>query len=269
MTRWRLDIAYDGTAFAGWARQADLRTVQGVLEDALARITGDVATLTCAGRTDAGVHARGQVAHVDLADQPGDRDGESFARQLRGVLPADVTVRRAMLAPEHFDARFAALSRRYRYLVCDDPSAMDPLRRHDVLEREKRLDIQAMNAAAALLVGEHDFAALCKQREHGTTIRRILSLRWDRTAEGWAAMEVSADAFCHSMVRSLVGLFVPIGEGRQSPEWAAEVVAGRVRDSRVTVMPARGLTLEEVVYPPDDQLLARQQLTRTVRTLEG
>lgn len=267
MRRLRLDIAYDGTAFSGWAVQSSQRTVQGALEAALEHLLHRRVTLTCAGRTDAGVHARGQVAHVDVPTGPPEPD--VLARGLRAVLPDDVTVRRVSLAPDGFDARFSALSRRYRYVICDDPMAWDPLRRNDVVLRQRRLDLDAMNAAAAGLLGEHDFAALCKQREGGTTIRRLLTLGWTRDAAGLAVMEVSADAFCHSMVRSLVGLMLPVGEGRQEPAWAADVVVAGVRDPHVTVMPPHGLVLEEVLYPPDAELAARQEVTRSVRSREG
>lgn len=223
--------------------------------------------VTCAGRTDAGVHARGQVAHVDLSD---DIDLGVLARGIRAVLPEDVSLIDCVVAPDGFDARFSALSRTYRYRCCDDPRDWDPLLRREVLPLPRAVDVDRMNEAAAPLVDEHDFAALCKKREGGTTIRRILELEWlrepsDRGGLGRAAMVVTADAFCHSMVRSLVGLLLPVGEGRQPVDWPAGVVGSGSRDPRVMVMPARGLVLERVDYPPDAQLAARQEITRTVR----
>ena len=267
MTRLRLDLAYDGTDFSGWARQPGLRTVQGVLEEALARALRlpEAPQVTCAGRTDAGVHARGQVAHVDVDSGQDGIDLAVLARSMRGLLPDDVTLRHVQVAPEGFDARFSALSRRYRYCVCDDSRAWDPLRRREVLFHPRALDLDAMNASAAPLLGERDFAAVCRPREGGTTIRNLLTLEWMRGEGGLAEMHVSADAFCHSMVRALVGLLIPVGEGRRPQEWPAEVVAQGVRDSSVQVMPAHGLVLEEVRYPDDEGLAARQAVTRSLR----
>lgn len=267
MTRLRLDLAYDGTEFSGWARQPELRTVQGAVEDALARVLrlSQAPALTCAGRTDAGVHARGQVAHVDL-DAVGDL--AALERSLRGVLPDDVWLTALSVAPQGFDARFSALSRHYRYRLCDDPAAWDPLLRREVVRYPRPLDLNAMQAAAQPLLGEHDFAALCKPRDGGSTIRCLLSLEWSRGATGLAEMTVSADAFCHSLVRALVGVLVPVGDGRQATDWPAQVVAAGVRDSHVTVMPAHGLVLEEVRYPADADLAARQDITRANRQVE-
>jgi tRNA pseudouridine38-40 synthase len=266
MTRLRLDLAYDGTDFSGWARQPALRTVQGVVEEALARALrlSEPASVTCAGRTDAGVHARGQVAHVDI-DASVSLDLEALARSLRGLLPDDVSLHSVTVAPEGFDARFSALSRHYRYAICDDAQAWDPLRRREVVHHPRPLDLGAMNSAAVPLVGERDFAAVCRPREGGTTIRKLLRLEWARGATGLAEMQVSADAFCHSMVRALVGLLTPVGEGRRPVTWPAEVVDLGVRDSGVTVMPAHGLVLEEVRYPDASELTARQAVTRSLR----
>lgn len=262
-----MDLAYDGTDFSGWARQPGLRTVQGVVEEALARALRlpEAPQVTCAGRTDAGVHARGQVAHVDVDGWDGSVDLPVLERSMRGLLPEDVALLGICVAPEGFDARFSALSRRYLYLVCDDPRAWDPLRRREVLRHARRLDLDAMNAAAAPLLGERDFAAVCRPREGATTIRNLLTLEWARGEGGLAEMHVSADAFCHSMVRALVGLLLPVGEGRKPKEWPAEVVAHGVRDSSVQVMPAHGLVLEEVRYPDDADLAERQMVTRSLR----
>jgi tRNA pseudouridine38-40 synthase len=266
MIRLRLDLAYDGTDFSGWARQPALRTVQGVVEEALARALrlSEPAPVTCAGRTDAGVHARGQVAHVDI-DPSVSLDLEALARSMRGLLPDDVSLLTVTVAPEGFDARFSALSRRYRYAICDDSRAWDPLRRREIVRHPRGLDLGAMNTAAIPLLGERDFAAVCRPREGGTTIRTLLSLEWVRGATGLAEMHVVADAFCHSMVRALVGLLTPVGEGRRPVTWPAEVVALGVRDSGVQVMPAHGLVLEEVRYPDDGDMAARQAVTRTLR----
>ncbi|WP_283138679.1 tRNA pseudouridine(38-40) synthase TruA [Rhizohabitans arisaemae] len=263
--RLRLDLAYDGTDFSGWARQPDRRTVQGVVEAALGRILRlEAPQLTVAGRTDAGVHARGQVAHVDV---PAEAPVEGLVRRLAGVLPSDVRVHRVGLAPEGFDARFSALSRRYCYRVCDRPGGVDPLRRHEVLWHPRPLDLDLMNAAAGRLLGEHDFAAYCKPKEGATTIRELQHLRWSWESPGIAGMTVVADAFCRSMVRALTGAMLAVGDGRRPAGWPAEVLAACVRDSAVNVAPAHGLTLEEVRYPGEAELARRAEETRGIRTL--
>lgn len=258
--RVRIDLAYDGTHFAGWARQPAQRTVQGVLEDALAVVLRLPAppAVTVAGRTDAGVHARGQVAHGDFTVVPS-------ARWLNATLPADARVTSVRQAAAGFDARFSAVSRRYRYRLVDGP--VDPLRRHDTLGWRRPLNVEAMNAAAVGLCGEYDFAAYCKRRLGSTTIRRLIRLTLHRDGEGVIEADIEADAFCHSMVRTLVGALLAVGEGRRDVGWPARVLSVGVRDSGVLVVPAHGLCLEQVSYPPDAELEARAQLTRRVRTL--
>ncbi|MCW2839967.1 MAG: tRNA pseudouridine(38-40) synthase TruA [Aeromicrobium sp.] len=260
--RLRLDLSYDGTSFRGWATQPGLRTVQGEIEVALATILrrDDPPRLTCAGRTDAGVHARGQVAHVDLDDV----DPPALERRLRRLLPHDVQLRGLSVAPNGFDARFAALERRYVYRLCDAPAGPDPLRRSMIVHVGRPLDVGAMNAAADHLLGEHDFAAFCKRREGATTIRTLLELRSVRT-DDLVETTVRADAFCHSMVRALMGALVAVGEGKHDPAWSGEVLAAATRNARVTVMPPHGLVLEEVVYPDDAGLAARAAESRRRR----
>ena len=276
--RIRIDLAYDGSAFHGWAAQPDLRTVQGTLEAALATVLRlPRVEVTCAGRTDTGVHARGQVVHLDVdagvltsaAGRSPDPPPAALARRLNGVLPPDVRVHRAVEAAPGFDARFAALWRRYAYRIADDPARVDPLTRGHVLEHRRPLDVGAMREAAAMLVGEHDFAAFCRRREGATTVRTLLDLDWARTPAGLVEATVRADAFCHSMVRSLVGCSIAVGEGRHTPRWAADVLAAGVRDPAVTVVAPHGLVLEEVAYPPDDELAAQAERARVVRTLPG
>ncbi|HEX6247952.1 MAG TPA: tRNA pseudouridine(38-40) synthase TruA [Nocardioidaceae bacterium] len=273
--RLRLDLAYDGTDFHGWADQPDLRTVQGTLEAALAQVLRlDTARLTVAGRTDAGVHARGQVAHLDLDPAVLDASAgrsrrpptQALLGRLNGVLPDDLRVHRVEVAPEGFDARFSAVWRRYAYRIADAPAAVDPLLRGSVLAWPRQLDLEAMNAAALDLEGEHDFAAFCRKREGATTIRRLVELRWRRDEAGLAVATVRADAFCHNMVRALVGAMIAVGERRREPGWAGEVLRRGVRDAAVTVVHPHGLVLEEVGYPADAELAVQAAAARRVRT---
>ena len=265
--RVRIDLSYDGGGFSGWARQPGQRTVQQVLEDALSQVlrVGPPVQLTVAGRTDAGVHARGQVAHADLPLAAWLDAAPAILRRLAGLLPPDVRVRRIGPAPEGFDARFSALSRRYSYRVCDDVTGPDPLRRHDTLWYRRGVEVSAMNEAAGRLLGEHDFAAFCRRREGATTVRELLSLSWARPEARVAEATVIADAFCHSMVRALVGALLKVGDGARPPSWPAQVLTARVRDPGVPVVPPHGLCLEEVRYPPPGQLAQRALATRRVR----
>jgi len=262
--RLRLDVAYDGAEFRGWATQPGLRTVEGELSAALVTVLRvPSVALTCAGRTDAGVHARGQVVHVDLDDVP---DGpEPLVRRLNGILAPDLRVRRAVEAPAGFDARFSAVWRRYAYRVADHPAAVDPLARGYVLTWPRPLDVAAMAEASDALVGLHDFASFCRRREGATTVRTLLDLAWTRRADGVVEAAVRADAFCHNMVRSLVGSLLAVGEGRRPVGWPADLLAAGQRDPAVTVAPPHGLTLEEVGYPPDTELATRTEVTRAKR----
>ncbi|HEV2251699.1 MAG TPA: tRNA pseudouridine(38-40) synthase TruA [Streptosporangiaceae bacterium] len=287
--RLRIDLAYDGSGFSGWAAQPGRRTVEETLAAALGRVLRlpGPPGLTVAGRTDAGVHARGQVVHTDvpatawttLAGAAAAGPPASPAplaspapsaplTRLAGVLPPDVRVHAAGPAPDGFDARFSALWRRYSYRVCDDPARADPLRRHETLWTPRRLDLAAMNEAAASLTGEHDFAAFCRRREGATTVRtlRVLDWRRDPHGSGVAVATVVADAFCHNMVRALVGALLAVGEGHRPPGWPAAVLAAAVRDPAVRVVPPHGLCLEEVGYPPARDMAARATETRQRRT---
>jgi tRNA pseudouridine38-40 synthase len=262
-----MGIAYDGRDFHGWAAQPEsmgLRTVQGEMQRVLGHLFGQQVEIQCAGRTDAGVHARGQVAHMDVTVWPEDVD----AGRINRALPDDVRVTSIERTSMDFDARFGAIWRRYTYRVNDDPRGPDPLRRHLVLAHHKSLDIAAMNEAARALLGEHDFAPFCKQREFASTIRTLQRLEWARDDDGAAVMTVQADAFCHSMVRALVGVMLPVGEGRRPVTWPGEVLARGEKDSAVTVMPAFPLVLEEVGYPPEEEWASRQRETRAVRSLD-
>ncbi|RRQ77813.1 tRNA pseudouridine(38-40) synthase TruA [Streptomyces griseofuscus] len=268
--RIRLDLSYDGADFHGWAKQAGgKRTVQGEIEDALRTVTRSKETyeLTVAGRTDAGVHARGQVAHVDLPTELWAEHREKLLKRLAGRLSKDVRIWRLTEAPEGFNARFSAIWRRYAYRVTDNPGGVDPLLRGHVLWHDWPLDVDAMNEAARALLGEHDFAAYCKKREGATTIRTLQDLSLVRGADGVITATVRADAFCHNMVRSLIGALLFVGDGHRGPEWPGKVLAAGVRDSAVHVVRPHGLTLEEVGYPADELLAARNKEARNKRSL--
>jgi tRNA pseudouridine38-40 synthase len=223
------------------------------------------AQLTVAGRTDAGVHARGQVAHLDVAESAWAAVGADAQRRLNRMLPAEVRVRAIGVAAPGFDARFSALSRRYSYRVCDDLSSADPLRRQDTLWHRAGLNLDLMNEAASYCVGEHDFAAFCRRRPGATTVRELLRLDWQRAEAGVAVGAVVADAFCHNMVRALTGALLAVGDGRRPAAWMADVLAAGVRDPAVTVAPPHPLCLEQVNYPIDAELADRAKLTRHVR----
>lgn len=274
--RIRLDISYDGTAFHGWAPQVGTRTVAGEILTALQRFlrpTDHTPKLVVAGRTDTGVHARGQVAHLDITQAqwealPGRSTrtpAESLLVRFAGVLPTDVVVRQAQPAAPGFDARFSALWRRYAYRIADEPRLRDPLRRHDVTWLPRRLDTSAMNRAVEPLVGEHDFLPFCVPRPDASTIRTMLELHWDRDSEGLAVATVRADAFCHHMVRMIVGASLAVGEGRRPVTWLGELLATGRRDPAVPVAPPGGLTLEQVAYPADDDLAAQARRARRFR----
>jgi tRNA pseudouridine38-40 synthase len=275
--RLRLDIAYDGTDFTGWAVQDGHRTVAGVLDDAFSTVFRLPIRLFAAGRTDTGVHATGQVAHVDV---PADalahayprhvRSGEPeflpLVRRLGRFLPEDVRVREITRAPAGFDARFSALRRHYAYRISSAPYGVDPQLARYVTPWPRPLDVVAMNDGSRDLLGLHDFAAFCRHRPGATTIRDLQRLEWVREGDMVTAF-VTADAFCWSMVRSLVGSLLAVGEGRRETGWCASLLGAPERSSAFAAAPARGLTLVGVDYPPDDQLAARIAVTRDLRTI--
>ncbi|MTD14378.1 tRNA pseudouridine(38-40) synthase TruA [Nakamurella sp. YIM 132087] len=324
MVRLRLDLSYDGTDFAGWAVQPGRRTVAGALGEALQVLFRAPVPLVVAGRTDAGVHATGQVAHIDVpvpgllaltprdlggsghgrpttpdghgySNGTGTRDGPSSSvsagssggrndpveaaalhaacrgllRRLSGLLPADVRVRSADVAAAGFDARFAAMRRHYEYRIGTAEWGVEPLQRAAVWNLRRTLDTGAMERAAAALVGLHDFAAYCRPREGATTVRELQALRVRAAGDHLVLIEVTADAFCHSMVRSLVGALATVGEGRAPVDAPARLLAAARRTSEVRIAPARGLTLVGVDYPADADLAARVSVTRAVREPTG
>ena len=275
--RLRLDIAYDGTDFAGWAVQDGQRTVAGVLDAALSTVFRVPVRLFAAGRTDAGVHATGQVAHLDVpADalphayprrtRSGDHEFAPLVRRLAKFLPDDVRVRGIERAPIGFDARFSALRRHYAYRLSLSPWGCDPQQARFVTPWSRPLNLGALASASGILLGLHDFAAFCRPRPGATTIRDLQRLEW--VAEGdLLTAYVTADAFCWSMVRSLVGALLAVGEGRREPDWCATLLSAQHRSSDFAAAPARGLTLIGVDYPPDDDLAARVAVTRDLRIL--
>jgi tRNA pseudouridine38-40 synthase len=278
LVRLRLDIAYDGTAFAGWAVQAGQRTVAGVIDEALTTVFRTPVQLRAAGRTDTGVHATGQVAHVDVpADaiphayprtaRAGDSEFLPLVRRLSRLLPTDVRVTDIVRAPAGFDARFSALRRHYTYRLSTAPYGVDPQQARYVTPWTRPLDVDAMAAASRELVGLNDFAAFCRHREGATTIRDLQRLDWSRSGDIITAF-VTADAFCWSMVRSLVGALLAVGEGRREPAWCASFLTASRRSSEFAAAPPQGLTLVRVDYPPDDQLEARINVTRDIRRID-
>ena len=263
--RLRIKLAYDGTAFSGWAKQPDRRTVQEEFEKAFSTVSRHQCETIVAGRTDAGVHATAQIIHVDV---PIGTDQIDLAYRLNRLLDADIRVLEIEVAPEGFHARFSALRRHYQYQIVDGNRAINPLDRYDRASWYRPLDLDRLNQASSLLLGEHDFAAFCKFREGATTIRTLETFKWERKADGLLVAQVVADAFCYSMVRNLVGAAVCVAEGRFEPSWIAEMLANRQRISDSMVFPAEGLTLVQVDYPNNAQLLARAALTIARRNEE-
>ena len=261
--RLRLDIAYDGTHFFGWATQPGHRTLQDLVEEAISRISQTNIDSIVAGRTDAGVHATGQVIHVDVPDAMFDRELTylDLRYKLNRILDEDVRIMSVSDAPQGFHARFSALRRYYSYKILDNNDVIAPLSRHDVASWYRPLDAVRMNEASALLLGHHDFAAFCKFKVGGTTLRTLEKYEWHRTEAGLLVADVVADAFCYSMVRNLVGAVVCVADGRQSPAWIEQLLANKERVSDSLVFPARGLTLYQVDYPSNDQLLERAKIT--------
>ncbi|TNB70893.1 tRNA pseudouridine(38-40) synthase TruA [Arthrobacter sp. BB-1] len=278
--RVRLDVSYDGGPFSGWALQPGLRTVQGVLEEALHLLVRRPIRVTVAGRTDAGVHARGQVVHLDLteAEWRGLPRGHeldpavAMLRRIRGALSrilGDLTgaveVHRISLAPPGFDARFSALWRRYSYRIADGPALWDPLGRYSTLWHKNLLDVGLLNEGASKLLGLQNFLSFCKPREGATTIRELQRFEFTRAEDGVIVATVQADAFCHNMVRALIGSALYVGEGVEEPGWLYERLLARKRDAKSVLAAPHPLVLEEVAYPSDDELLARAELTRALR----
>jgi len=265
--RLRIDIAYDGTNFFGWGAQPDRRTLQDLVEEAISRISRTDTESIVAGRTYAGVHATGQVIHVDVPDVmfSGELNYIDFRYKLNRILDEDVRIMNITDAPAGFHARFSALRRHYVYKILDNNDVITPLSRFDVASWYRPFDVARMNEASKLVLGHHDFAAFCKFRQGSTTIRTLEKYEWHRSADGLLVADVVADAFCYSMVRNLVGAVVCVADGRKDSSWMSELLANKERVSDSLVFPARGLTLVQVDYPSDDQLLERAKITVSKR----
>jgi len=264
--RLRLDLSYDGTNFSGWAVQPDRRTVQQVIEDAISTVAQANAETIVAGRTDAGVHATGQVIHVDL---PESLELSDLAYKLNRILDEDIRINQISIAPPAFHARFSALRRYYEYRILDENKVIPPLARFNTESWYRPLDVDVMNQASALLLGTHNYAAFCKFREGATTIRTLETFSWRRDRDGYLIGDVIADAFCYSMVRNLVGAIVCVADGRKDVSWITTLLEDKERVSDSLVFPARGLSLYKVDYPTDAELLERAAKTIARREEEA
>lgn len=264
LARLRLDIAYDGTDFSGWAAQPGLRTVCGVLEDAFSTVLRTPVRLTVAGRTDAGVHARGQVAHLDVpVSLIPDGDPGRLVRRMARFLPQDVRVLQIAWAHPDFDARFSAYRRHYAYRLSSAVYGAMPARARDTVSFPGTVDLDLLRAGSESLLGLHDFAAFCRRREGATTVRELQRFDWVAEDDEPSVLTayVSADAFCWSMVRSLVGAAMAVGQGKRPVAWMAGLLQERERTSTVSVAPAKGLSLVGVDYPADTELAQRNMRT--------
>ena len=264
--RLRLDLSYDGTNFSGWAVQPDRRTVQQVIEDAISTVAQAKAETIVAGRTDAGVHATGQVIHVDL---PESLELSDLAYKLNRILDEDIRINQISIAPPAFHARFSALRRYYEYRILDENKVIPPLARFNTESWYRPLDLDVMNQASALLLGTHNYAAFCKFREGATTIRTLETFSWRRDRDGYLIGDVVADAFCYSMVRNLVGAIVCVADGRKDVSWITTLLEDKERVSDSLVFAARGLSLYKVDYPTDAELLERAAKTIARREEEA
>ncbi len=275
LIRFRINLAYDGTNYWGFAKQTGFATVQGELLTALTTAFGESKTdfdMRVAGRTDAGVHAYDQVIHIDLSQEQLKRLGRTkgFLGKLNDLLPEDIRIHSVEPAPPGFDARFSASYRRYRYRIADGEASKNPLKQRYTHWIKHPLDITAMQLAAFELIGLHDYASFCRAKVGATTIRQVreITVRRNLTDDNVIEVELQADAFCHNMVRSIVGGLVAAGEGKAGPSDIAATLARRTRVGSYKVSPARGLTLIEIGYPADDQLAEQAERARNMRTLD-
>lgn len=267
LIRIRGKIAYDGKDFSGWGMQPDRRTVQGELENAISTLLRvDRVIVQCAGRTDAGVHASAQVIHFDIAEKDA-MEMKDLTYKINAILPEDISIQELEVTTADFDARFAALSRSYEYLIYQ--GQRNPLLRDRAHRSYLPLDVQAMNDASQSLIGLHDFSAFCKKREGATTIRTLMKFDWSETPQGLIKVDLEADAFCYSMVRGLIGAVLAIGEGKFDKAWLENYLAGKEREAHVFAAPALGLTLVDVKYPDPSEYAKRIAETLQVRDSDG
>ena len=251
MDRLRLVVAYDGAPFHGFARNDGVRTVAGALGDAISTVTKREVELTCAGRTDKGVHARGQVVHLDVP--AGSVDLVGLVRSVNKLCAPAIAVRRAEVVDASFDARFSATARRYRYLVRNAP-VPDPFSSASAWHVESPLSMPAMVLACDALIGEHDFSSFCRRPkrrdgEEASLVRRVTEAVWHDDGEGRLRFEIEASSFCHQMVRAIVGTLVDVGRGRRRPGEVLGIVRARDRRFAGELAPPHGLTLWTVRYP--------------------
>lgn len=282
LVRFKLDFAYDGTDFIGWAKQPGKRSIEGAILGALLLIFGEsqnTFSLTVAGRTDAGVHARHQVAHFDLTPRQIKRMGRYAAPgivegairdRMNSILDDDIRIFGCTFAPAYFNARYGAIYRRYRYRIADGVSVKDPVEARNTLWTRKPLDLVEMQATALSLYGLHDFGAFCKPREFGTTIRELREVKIARRTDENQVVEIelTADAFCHNMVRSVVGALVAVGEGRATRQDVVDRLKSTSRIGSYKVVNPRGLTLLEIGYPADADLAEQVARSQDRRRLE-
>ncbi|PRB71369.1 tRNA pseudouridine(38-40) synthase TruA [Arthrobacter sp. MYb213] len=276
LIRMRMVLGYDGAAYNGWARQPNVTGVQQLVEEALETLIRRLVRVFVAGRTDAGVHARHQVVHFDLTEEeylglPRNSDlepGPALLRRINGLLGQQqgaVWVHEVDRAADGFDARFSALARRYSYRIADGIHRWDPLSRQLTMWYREEIDIDLLNAEAQSVLGRHDFLSFCKPKPRATTIRTLQEFVFSRAEDGNIVVHLKADAFCHNMVRSLIGGALRVASGREQPGFLAERLALMVRDSKSILAHPHPLVLEEVYYPDDDELAARAALTRARR----
>ena len=263
--RARITLSYDGSNFFGWGKQSDRRTIQGEVESALSTLYRRELETIVAGRTDAGVHAINQVAHVDLPITDPGFEFESLTYRLNRILTEEIRIKSVERAAKDFHARFTALRRHYIYKILDGNQVLEPLQRFDTAPWYRELDVANMNDAARSLIGQQDFFSFAKYRENSTTIRELQRFDFERRKDGVIISHISADAFCYNMVRALIGTMVYIGEGRFPVSWARELLEKRERPSDSLVFPARGLTFIGVDYPKDEELAARATKTMNLR----
>lgn len=276
LIRYRINLAYDGTAYCGWARQSGHKTVQQSLLDALTLVFGESTndfSMRVAGRTDAGVHAYAQVAHIDVSAAQIKRLGrtKSIAFRLNSILDRDIRIHSFEIAPPGFHARFSATFRRYRFRIADGPVAKDPLQGRYTLWLAHELDLDLMRDGAKEFIGLHDFNSFCKARAGATTIRRMKSIKITRNPDlgGVIEIELIADAFCHNMVRAIVGGLIAVAQGSAQKSEITHVLKVAQKRAPFKVATPEGLTLVEIGYPADDKLEEQAAITRKKRQLDA